>query len=86
MAFGFRESTYPSDPSLGSGRNATVEAGDHMTVRRGAARYEISVENPEGVSRGVRYAETHGVVIAERPLRFGIIDDGAIHRIRMTMG
>ena len=39
-----------------------------MTLRYGSARYEIVVENPDGVNRGVSFAEMDGMEIAERPL------------------
>jgi cyclic beta-1,2-glucan synthetase len=57
-----------------------------MSVRRRSARYQIVVDNPDGVSRGVRFAESDGVAISERPLRLHLIDDGAVHRIRITLG
>ncbi|HME83367.1 MAG TPA: hypothetical protein VKG91_02170 [Roseiarcus sp.] len=57
-----------------------------MTVRRQSAQYEISVDNPAGVSRGVRFAELDGVEIVERPLRVRIVDDGAVHRVRVRLG
>jgi cyclic beta-1,2-glucan synthetase len=57
-----------------------------MSVRRKSARYEIVVDNPDGVSRGVRYAEIDGVEIAERPVRLRLAEDGAVHRVRVTLG
>jgi cyclic beta-1,2-glucan synthetase len=57
-----------------------------MTVRRQSTRYEIVVDNPAGVSRGVRFAEIDGVEIVERPLRLPVVDDGAVHRVRVTLG
>ena len=57
-----------------------------MSVRRRSARYEIVVDNPDGVSQGVRFAESDGVEISERPLRLRLVDDGAVHRIRITLG
>ena len=57
-----------------------------MTVRRGSSRYEFVVDNPAGVSRGVSFAEMDGVEIAERPLRAQIVDDGAVHRVRIRLG
>ena len=57
-----------------------------MSVRRRSTRYEIAVDNPVGVSRGVRFAEIDGVEIAERPLRLPMLDDGAVHRIHVTLG
>ena len=57
-----------------------------MSVRRPSARYEIIVDNPAGVSRGVRFAEIAGVEIPERPLRLRMVDDGAVHRVRVASG
>ncbi len=57
-----------------------------MTVRRQSARYEITVDNPAGVCRGVGFAEMDGVEIVERPLRLRMVDDGAVHRVRVRLG
>ena len=57
-----------------------------MTLRRGATRYEIRVENPAGVCRGVRHADFDGNVVAERPLRLPLSDDGLVHRIGLILG
>ncbi len=57
-----------------------------MTVRRQSAQYEIVIDNPARVSRGVRFAEIDGVEILERPLRLRLVDDGAVHRVRVTLG
>ena len=55
-------------------------------LRRGAARYEIAVENPNGVSRGVAAARHDGIAISGRPVRTAFSDDGQIHRIEVTLG
>ncbi len=55
------------------------------TFRHGAARYEIAVENPGGVCRGVSALELDGVALADRsgvPLN----DDGNVHTVRVVMG
>jgi cyclic beta-1,2-glucan synthetase len=57
-----------------------------MRVRRHSASYEIVVDNPNGVSRGVRFAEVDGIEISERPLRLRLVDDGAVHRVHVTLG
>jgi cyclic beta-1,2-glucan synthetase len=57
-----------------------------ISVRRQSARYEIVVDNPAGVSRGVRFAEIDGVEVTERPLRLPMVDDGAVHRVHVTLG
>jgi cyclic beta-1,2-glucan synthetase len=57
-----------------------------ITLRHGSARYEIQVENPDGVSRGVASAHLDDTAIAERPLRVPLVDDGAIHRLWVRLG
>nr|WP_198374723.1 glucoamylase family protein [Roseomonas rubea] len=57
-----------------------------LTVACGAARYEIHVDNPDGVNRGVATATLDGAVITARPLRLPFVDDGARHRIHLTLG
>jgi cyclic beta-1,2-glucan synthetase len=57
-----------------------------MTVRHGASRYEILVDNPLGVERGVVAAELDGASIATRPLAVKLQDDGAVHRLHVSLG
>jgi cyclic beta-1,2-glucan synthetase len=57
-----------------------------MTVLYRSARYEISVDNPNGVSRGVLSAEVDGTTILDRPLRFPMANDGAVHRVQLELG
>ena len=57
-----------------------------IIFRRGATVYQIVVENPARVSRGVAVAEFDGQAIVERPLRVPILDDGATHRLKITLG
>ena len=57
-----------------------------MTVRYGAARYEIRVENPNGVSGGVLSATLDGTAVTGRPLRLRLLDDARVHHIRVTLG
>jgi cyclic beta-1,2-glucan synthetase len=51
-----------------------------------ATRYEILIENPEGVSRGVAYAELDGQSLTEGPTVIALVDDGQTHRVRMILG
>jgi cyclic beta-1,2-glucan synthetase len=55
-------------------------------ILRGDARYDIVVENPNGVSQGISEATLDGVTVAERPARFRLTDDGKPHSIRLVMG
>jgi cyclic beta-1,2-glucan synthetase len=57
-----------------------------MALCHRSARYEILVENPDGVSRGVVSAQFDGTSIAERPLRFPLLDDGNTHHIQVRLG
>jgi cyclic beta-1,2-glucan synthetase len=57
-----------------------------MTLRHHSARYEIVVENPDGVSRGIAYAEADGTPIDERPVRVALLDDGATHHVLARLG
>ena len=57
-----------------------------MTLRHRSAQYQIVVENPDGVSRGIAVAEVDGMAIAERPLRLKLSDDGVIHRVLVRLG
>jgi cyclic beta-1,2-glucan synthetase len=56
-----------------------------MSVRWRSARYEILVQNPSGVAQGVLSATVDGTAITERPLRFGLLDDGGVHRVEVTL-
>jgi len=57
-----------------------------LMVRFGAARYEIVVENPDRVSKGVVSVQLDGVALAERPIRIPLKDDGQVHRINARLG
>ena len=57
-----------------------------IVFRYRSARYEITVENPRGVSRGVSSVEVDGAPPASGggPLR--LTDDGATHSVRVVLG
>ncbi len=57
-----------------------------MTLRRGSSYYEIVVDNPAGVNRGVSFAEMDGAEIVARPLRVPVVNDGGVHRVRIRLG
>jgi cyclic beta-1,2-glucan synthetase len=56
------------------------------SVKYRTARYSICVENPNGVSRGVAFAEVDGVTILERPLLVALLDDGRRHKVNVRLG
>ena len=57
-----------------------------MTLKRDSTCYEIAVQNPNGVSKGIAYAEYDGIAILQYPLRIPLKDDGSIHTIKVTLG
>jgi len=57
-----------------------------IVFRHRTACYEIHVENPAGVSRGIAHAEIDGVVLTGAPARVTLVDDGKTHRVRIVLG
>jgi cyclic beta-1,2-glucan synthetase len=57
-----------------------------ITYRHGASRYEIAVGNPHGVNRGVAKLEMDGKVLPQGPAQIPLVDDGATHRVQVTLG
>ena len=57
-----------------------------IAFRYRSARYDIVVENPGGVCRGVVQAELDGVALSENEARIPLADDGATHRVRVVLG
>lgn len=51
-----------------------------------SARYEIAVENPNGVCRGVVHAEVDGVALTNGSVRVPLADDGQTHQVRVILG
>jgi cyclic beta-1,2-glucan synthetase len=60
--------------------------GLSLVFRYRSARYDVRVENPKGVSRGVALAELDGKALTGDQTLFPLTDDGAIHRIRIVLG
>ena len=59
--------------------------GFAITFRYRTARYEIAIENPRGVMRGVARAELDGASL-DCPPSIPLADDGATHRARLVLG
>jgi cyclic beta-1,2-glucan synthetase len=57
-----------------------------ISLRHGSARYEIRVENPDGVERGIAFAAVDGVVHTERPFTLLLKDDCATHLLQIRLG
>lgn len=51
-----------------------------------SASYLITVENPSGVNRGVVLCELDRVVLPTGAAHWLLLDDGAIHRVRIVLG
>ncbi|HET6619046.1 MAG TPA: glucoamylase family protein [Dongiaceae bacterium] len=60
--------------------------GFEMAIRYHTARYEIRVQNPNGVARGILSATIDGTTITERPLCLPLLDDGMTHHIQVSLG
>ena len=60
--------------------------GFGIAFRYNSARYEIQVENPGGVCRGIVRAELDGVALPGDQARIPLADDGATHHVRVVLG
>jgi cyclic beta-1,2-glucan synthetase len=57
-----------------------------ITFRYHSSRYEIVVENPHEVMRGVLSVALDGVPLARGSMPIQLADDGATHRVRIVLG
>ena len=60
--------------------------GFQLTLRYRSSRYEISVENPRAVCRGVTSLLLDGETILAPDNLIPLVDDGATHRVRAVLG
>ncbi len=58
--------------------------GFKADYRFGTTHYVISVENPDGVNRGIRQMELDGTLLYDHLLL--LVDDGNFHTVRVRMG
>jgi cyclic beta-1,2-glucan synthetase len=59
----------------------------HRGAHGQVTKYEIAVENPHGVCRGIVLAELDGAELTDRGAGgIALVDDGAIHRARVVLG
>ena len=61
-------------------------SGFSITFRYHASRYEVRVENPHGVTRGVSRVEIDGVQAEAGQAALPLVDDGATHQVRVWLG
>jgi cyclic beta-1,2-glucan synthetase len=57
-----------------------------IILRYRSTRYEIVVENPDGVNRGVASMQEDGTMLAEGPGCMKLLDDGGTHHLLVTLG
>ena len=57
-----------------------------IMFRYHGSRYEITVENPNGATRGIATMELDGVVLAAPHGSVPLTNDGAVHRVRVVLG
>ena len=60
--------------------------GFHVSLQYRSARYEISVENPRSVNRGITALELDGARLIPQQGLVPLVDDGATHQVRATLG
>ena len=58
--------------------------GFRLRYRYKNTRYEITIENPEHISRGVDLVELNGATVSD--MMITLRDDGGSHNIRVRMG
>ena len=86
LGFRVHGNTLTIDPCLPKAWSGYEIVFLHRSSRHTATRYEITVENPRHVSRGVVCAELDGVEIAKGIARIPLVDDGQVHRVRVELG
>jgi cyclic beta-1,2-glucan synthetase len=57
-----------------------------ISFRYRSARYEIVVENPRGVNRGVSRVELDGKTLTGDTARIPLVDDGLTHKVQLILG
>jgi len=80
LGFRVRGGTLHLDPCI-----PRAWRGFEITFRHHSARYEIMVENPRSVTRGVSRVELDGAPLAGGAA-IALADDGATHRVHVVLG
>jgi cyclic beta-1,2-glucan synthetase len=57
-----------------------------ISFRHESARYEIRIENPHGVTRGIAEASLDGSALPCEPLNVPLADDERVHLVRVRLG
>jgi cyclic beta-1,2-glucan synthetase len=61
-------------------------SGFEITYKHGASRYQIAVENPGNVCRGIVRAQLDGQEISRVDCEIPLVDDGNFHYASVTLG
>ncbi len=86
LGFRVHGNTLTIDPCVPKGWPGYEIVFRHRGAQNTITRYEITVENPRNVSRGVVAVELDGVVLAKDIARIPLLDDGQTHRLRVELG
>jgi cyclic beta-1,2-glucan glucanotransferase len=81
LGFRLRGAVFEIDPCI-----PRAWPGFKITFRYQSSRYEIVVENPHGVSRGVSFVEFDGTPLAGGAARIPLADDSSTHHVRLVLG
>jgi cyclic beta-1,2-glucan synthetase len=81
LGFRLRGCTLLIDPCVPKGWR-----GFDIVFQYHSTRYEIAVENPRGVSRGVSELTLDGAKMPQAQLGLPLVDDGATHRAKAVLG
>jgi cyclic beta-1,2-glucan synthetase len=57
-----------------------------ISFRYRSSRYEILIENPQGVSHGIVKADLDDESLPCGPVTIPLVDDGSIHHVRLLLG
>ena len=60
--------------------------GYEITYKHGSSRYQVAVENPNGVCRGIVRVSLDDREISRSECEITLVDDGNYHYVRITLG
>jgi len=81
-----RGNTLTVDPCLPKAWPAFEIVFRRRSAGGAITRYEIAVENPRAVSRGVVAVEIDGVPLARDVAAIPLQEDGGVHQVRIELG
>jgi cyclic beta-1,2-glucan synthetase len=81
LVFRVQGTTLLIDPCIPS-----LWPGFEIVFRYRSGRYNIKVENPGGVNRGIVSAELDGRALPDNQARIPLTDDGQVYYVRIVLG